>query len=88
MSNVMRVPKDLHAEVVTAARMLDRTPGELLRRAWEFYRRTPEFRDDFTFAQKAFASGDLKAIAARLQERGQERAARRAAAVRESRADA
>ena len=84
MSNVMRVPGDLHAEVVTAAHMLDRTPGELLQRAWELYRQTPEFHEDFTFAQRAFASGDLKVIAARLQERGQERASRRAAMARGS----
>ena len=82
MSSIpMRVPEDVHSEVQAAARLLDRSPGELLRQAWEVYRKTPEFREDFTAAQKAFASGDVAAIAARLEERGQERAARRAKAA-------
>lgn len=85
MSQVVRVPDEVHSEVNAAARLLDRTPGELLKLAWDAYRQTPEFQDDFTFAQKAFATGDLKTIAARLDEHAQERAARRAAAVREGR---
>jgi len=85
MSQVMRVPDEVHSEVQVAARLLDRTTGDLLTRAWELYRQTPEFQDDFTFAQKAFATGDLKAIAARLDERAHARAAARAAAVREGR---
>lgn len=86
MSRVMRVPDDVRSEVQAAARLLDQTPGELLRQAWEVYRQTPEFHEDFAFAQKAFAGGDLTAIAARLEERAQERASRRAGAVRGARA--
>lgn len=84
-SSPIRVPEEIHAEVQAASRLLDCSSGELVRRAWEAYRDTPEFQDDFRFAQKAFASGDLGEIAERLRERGEQRAARRAAAIRESR---
>jgi len=85
MSQVLRVPDQVHSEVTTVARLFDQTPGELLRRAWDAYRQTAEFQDDFAFAQKAFATGDLETIAGRLDERAHERARRRAAAVREGR---
>lgn len=83
----IRVPEETHAEVQAAARLLDCSSGELLRRAWQAYRGTPEFQDDFRFAQKAFASGDLGVIAERLRERGEQRAAQRAAGIRESRSE-
>jgi hypothetical protein len=84
-SKTVRVPEHVYAEVSGAAHLLDCAPGELLQRAWLAYRASPEFTEDFTFAQKAFAVGDLDAIAARLEEQRQERARRRAARARELR---
>lgn len=83
----VRVPDGVHSEVQAAARVMGCTPAELLERAWEQYRATPEFRDDFAFAQKAFQVGDLEGLANRLQERGEARAAERAARVRSLRGD-
>jgi hypothetical protein len=81
----MRVPEDVHHEVQSAARLLGCPPAELLERAWSSYRQSLEFKEDFSFAQKALAIGDLDAITARLQERSRERAERRAAVARSSR---
>lgn len=80
-----RVPDVVHQEVQAAARMLGRSPGELLERAWLAYRQSPEFRDDFTRAQKAFATGDLDRVSGFLAERGRERARARADGVQAQR---
>lgn len=48
---------------------------------WEAYRRAPEFREDFTLAQRAFATGDLAAIASRLAGASRQRAFERAAST-------
>lgn len=76
-----RVPEDVHQELQAAARILGRSPGELLERAWHAYRQSHEFRDDFTLAQKAFASGDLDRVSGFLAERGRDRARSRAEGV-------
>lgn len=82
-TKTIRVPEAVHDEVYSAARLFGVSPAELLERAWTAYRNSSEFADDFTFYQKAFATGDLSAITARLQERSQERARQRAEVTRE-----
>jgi len=81
-TNPTRIPDQTHREVSTAAHLLGCTPGELLQRAWECYQQTPEFKDDFTVAQRAFQSKDLELLASHLDERARQRASGRAAAVR------
>ncbi len=78
----IRVPETVHSEVHAAARLMGCNAAELLARAWEAYRQTPEFVADFEYAQKAFSVGDLDAVAHRLHEQAAERASRRAAAVK------
>jgi len=84
-TTTIRVPVDVHAEVLSASRLLGCTPAELLERAWLAYRQAPEFTDDLDVAQRAFAAGDLAAIAERLRLRGEQRAQARAAAARSRR---
>lgn len=81
-TNPIRVPESVHTEVHAAARVLGCNAAELLERAWDAFRQTPEFRADFEFAQKAFVAGDLDAVAHRMQEHATERARRRASAVK------
>lgn len=78
----IRVPESVHAEVHAAARLLGCNAADLLARAWEAYRHSPEFRSEFEFAQKALSVGDIDAVAHRLHEQAAERAKRRADAVR------
>jgi hypothetical protein len=80
-TNPIRVPEDVHNEVLTAARVIGCNASELLERAWNLYRHTPEFVADFELAQKAFSVGDLNAIASRLNEQAADRARQRAASV-------
>ncbi len=61
-SQPVRVPHNVYEELQNAARLMDCTPGELLDRAWSSYRQTPEFTEDFTAFQKAFAKGDIDAV--------------------------
>lgn len=77
-SQPVRVPDNVYEELQNAARLMDCTPGELLERAWSSYRQTPEFTEDFTAFQKAFAKGDIDAVTERLRTASAERAARRA----------
>ncbi|MGQ0826439.1 MAG: hypothetical protein ACT4OX_15650 [Actinomycetota bacterium] len=81
-SQPVRVPNEVYEEVQNAARLFDCTPGELFARAWESYRESPEFRDDFHTFQKAFASGDIDVVTQRLRERRTQRAADRSASSR------
>ncbi len=81
-TNPIRVPELVHSEVHTAARVLGCNAAELLSRAWEAYRHSPEFRTEFEFAQKALSVGDIDAVAHRLHEQSTERAGRRAEAVK------
>jgi hypothetical protein len=80
-TNPIRVPEDVHLEVLAAARLIGCNASELMERAWNLYRQTPEFVADFELAQKAFSVGDLNAIASRLNEQAADRARQRAAAV-------
>jgi hypothetical protein len=80
-TNPVRVPAAVHSEVLTAARVLGCSAAELLERAWEEYRQSPAFREEFEQAQKAFSVGDLDHLATWLTEKSSERARRRAAAV-------
>jgi hypothetical protein len=84
-TNPTRIPDQTYREVSTAARLLGCTPGDLLSRAWESYQMTPEFREDFTTAQKALEVGDLDFLSRHLQDRAKQRAAARAQAVRDLR---
>lgn len=78
----IRVPESVHSEVHTAARLLGSNAAQLLARAWEAYRQSPEFVSEFEFAQKALSVGDFDAVAHRLDEQAAQRAKRRADAVR------
>jgi hypothetical protein len=80
-TNPVRVSAEVHAEIHAAARLFGCNAAELLQRAWESYRQTPEFQSDFELAQKAFAIGDLESIANRLHDESKARAKRRAAEV-------
>lgn len=80
-TNPIRVPESVHNEVHAAARLLGCNAAELLARAWEAYRQSPEFISDFELAQKALSVGDLDAVAHRLSERAAERAKARGDAV-------
>lgn len=82
----IRVPESVRGEVQTASRLLGCNASDLLARAWEQFRQSPEFKQEFELAQKAFSVGDLDTIARRLTERGAERAADRAVAVQRLRA--
>ena len=84
-TNPVRVPASVHSEVNAAARVLGCNTAELLEKAWNVYRHSPEFASDFDIAQKAFATGDLDYLASRMQEQAAERAQRRAAAVQQLR---
>jgi hypothetical protein len=84
----IRVPETVHAEVQAASRLLGTPASELMRCAWEAYRASPEFRETFATAQKAFATGDLSALTEHLAERQADRAARRAARTRRLRDEA
>lgn len=81
VTHPIRVPEDVHLEVLVAARLIGCNASELMERAWNLYRQTPEFVADFELAQKAFSVGDLNAIASRLNEQTTDRARQRAAAV-------
>ncbi len=59
-----------------------------MRAAWEAYRESPEFRETFAHAQKAFATGDLSALTEHLAERQTDRVSRRAARTRRRRDEA
>jgi hypothetical protein len=81
-TNPVRVPEVVHSEVHTAARLLGCNAAELLERAWNSYRQSPEFVADFEVAQKAFSVGDLDLVASRLHDQAADRARRRADAVK------
>jgi len=85
-SHPVRVPDEVYDEVQNASRLLGQTPGELLARAWETYRQSPEFREDFTYFQKAFSVGDINAVTGRLREQQTQRAEERVRASRSKRA--
>jgi hypothetical protein len=78
----VRVPESVHGEVHAAARLLGCNAAELLARAWQAYRSSPEFATEFRYAQKALSVGDIDAVAHRLHERALKRAKRRADAVK------
>jgi len=80
-TKVIRAPEAVHSEVHAAARVLGCNPSELLERAWESFRQSPEFAEDFDLARKAFSVGDLDLVASRLHDQSIERARQRAAAV-------
>jgi hypothetical protein len=75
----VRVPDDVHAEAVAAARVLGSTPGALLADAWHVYVRSSEFTAAFTDAQKAIATKDLAFLKRNLDEAARKRASQRAA---------
>ena len=77
-----RVPEAVHGEVQAAARLLGCDASELLERAWNSFRQSAEFGEELARAQKAFATGDLGAVASMLQDRATQRARQRAGAVR------
>ncbi|MFP5325998.1 MAG: hypothetical protein ACLGHT_00780 [Acidimicrobiia bacterium] len=87
-TNPIRVPESVHGEVHAAARLLGCNAAELLARAWEAYRESPEFVAEFEYAQKALSVGDIDAVAHRLHEQATERARRRADAVKALRREA
>ena len=80
-TNPIRVPESVHGEVHAAARLLGCNAADLLARAWEAYRQSPEFRSEFEFAQEALSVGDIDAVAHRLHEQAAQRAKSRASAV-------
>ncbi len=80
-TNPIRVPQAVHSEVHAAARLLGCNAAELLARAWETYRRSPEFLAEFEYAQNALSVGGIDAVAHRLHEQSAQRAKRRADAV-------
>src|SRR5438270_412049 len=84
-SHPFGVPDEVYDEVHNASRLFGQTPGELLARAWEAYRQSPEFREDFTYFQKAFSVGDINAVTGRLRERQGQRAGERARVSRAKR---
>lgn len=84
----IRVPEPVHAEVQAASRLLGLPASELMRAAWEAYRESPEFRQTFAYAQKAFATGDLSALTEHLAERKEDRVVLRAARTRRLRDEA
>ena len=84
----IRVPEPVHAEVQAASRLLGTPASELMRAAWEAYRESPEFRETFAYAQKAFATGDLSSLTEHLADRQTDRVARRAARTRRLRDEA
>jgi hypothetical protein len=84
-SQPVRVPDSVYEELQNAARLIGCTPGELFERAWSSYRESPEFTEDFTAFQQAFAKGDINAVTERLRSASSERASRRAAASRKAR---
>lgn len=69
-------------EVQAAARMFGCDASELLTRAWQEYRTTPQFVHDYETMQKAFSVGDLDAVTSVMRSRSEERAASRADAVK------
>lgn len=87
-TNPIRVPESLHGEVHAAARLLGCNAAELLARAWEAYRQSPEFVAEFERAQKALSVGDIDEVAHRLHEQATGRARRRADAVQALRREA
>ncbi len=85
MSAPIRVPDDVHREVQGAARLFGCTPGDLLERAWEAYRKTPEFKGDFELAQKALKAGDVAILADHYRDRRRSRAEAQVAKINRSR---
>jgi hypothetical protein len=81
-TKVVRVPEEVRGEVQAAARLMGCEAPALLARAWECFRESPDFMHEFALAQKAFSSGDLQGIAARLVDQGSARARERAERVR------
>lgn len=86
-SKPTRIPGKVHDEVQAVARVLGRSPGELLEQAWASYRESPEFRDEFAQVQKAFSGGDLESITSMLTDRAHTRARARVAAIQDLRRD-
>jgi len=68
-SHPVRVERGTYEEVQGASRLLGRTPGELLARAWDQYKRTDEFREEFHHVQQIIESGDLGELTRHLDER-------------------
>jgi len=81
VTSPVRVPEAVHNEVNAAARLLGCNAAELLERAWQSFRQSPEFVAEFELARKAFSVGDLDVVASRLYEQSTDRARRRAQAV-------
>ena len=75
----LRVPESIHQEVSAAAQMLGETPSVLLARAWDAYKGTSDFQQDFNTFQKAYATGDFDIIVSTLSARSHERARQKAA---------
>jgi hypothetical protein len=81
-TKTIRVTEQVHEEVQGLSEMLGYTPAQLLERAWSTYRRSPEFHDDFHYAQQAYLKDDPDAVLELLQERRRKRAAKAAAEAR------
>ena len=83
----LRVQSSTKREVEGLSRVLGVTPADLLTRAWGHYKETPEFRESFTMAQKAFQTGDLERVVEMLDDSRAAWAERAAERAGESGAD-
>ena len=77
----VRVPATVHNEVHATARLFGCSASELLDRAWQSFRESPDFMAEFEAAQKAFSVGDLDHLTSRLTQHAADRADRRASSV-------
>jgi hypothetical protein len=83
----VRVDRETYEELQASSRLLGLTPAGLLRRAWETYKETPEFREQFEWAQKAFAVGDIDALTRMLDEQADRWAESAVSEIRKYRRD-
>lgn len=79
----VRIPLQVGLEVRATALVLDMSAAEVLEQAWNHFKASPEFKEQFLSYQEAFASGDLESIATELHRRSVERAVERAATANE-----
>ena len=80
-SQPVRVASEVYEEVQQTAQLLGCSSGELLAKAWDVYRQSPEFQKDFTDFQQLVRSGDFAAVTQRLRERRLELAKTQATAA-------
>lgn len=83
-STVIRVPERVQQEIQVASRVTGQSVGELVDKAWQYFKETPQFEAELKSAQEALAAGDIERVTDLVIEHA---ARNKAQSIRQSRRD-